>query len=263
MTNKLKKIGVLAAKKAGAYLSEEYAGFDRSQVRLKSHHEIVSRADLNSEEIIIREIRKEFPSHRILSEERGWMYNSGEFVWIVDPLDGSTNFSMHNPMWAVSIGAGSMDGHGVIDLLAAVVYAPMMGEMYVAEKDGGALLNGRKISVSKVKNGKVLNTFCHGSKEKDIKRAVKYYSRQKLSGLDCRQLGSASLELGFVAAGRIESILIPGANLWDVAAGVLIVQEAGGRVTDFSGRPWPARDGDMLASNGLVHAELLKAVGGS
>lgn len=257
---KILKNAVKAAEKAGEYLLKEYAGFDRSLVRLKSHHEIVSKADLNSEEIIIKEIRKTYPSHRILSEERGAIDNSGDFIWIVDPLDGSTNFSMHSPLWAVSIGIGAILDNGIIEMVAAAVFAPFLQELYYSSKGEGARLNGKRIAVSKVNRGKVLNTFCHGKDVKDIRQAVRYFGRQKLSGLDCRQLGSASLELAYVAAGRIESIMIPGACLWDVAAGALLVGEAGGKVTDFSNKPWNAADGDMLATNGLVHKEILKII---
>ncbi|HMB65985.1 MAG TPA: inositol monophosphatase family protein, partial [Patescibacteria group bacterium] len=119
---------------------------------------------------------------------------------------------------------------------------------------------GRKMGVSEISEGKVLNTFCHGSKEKDIKRAVNYHKKQKLNDFDCRQLGSAAIELAFVAAGRTESIVIPGAHPWDVAAGVLLVREAGGKVTDSQGRDWNLKSRDMLASNGLIYKQLLRSL---
>ena len=276
MPNTIKNIAITAAKKAGELLLKEYKKFDREGIKLKSKHEIVTRADLLSEEIIIKEIKKSFPLHGILSEECGVVGSLQELAstrWIIDPLDGTTNFSMHNPLWAVSIAVAMRvkselktkasefkDGEDEEEIVMGVIYAPAIGEMFVAEKGKGASLNGKKIQVSPVRKGKVLNTFCHGKRDTDIKKAINYYRKQKLSGLDCRQLGSAALELGYVSAGRIESIMIPGANLWDVSAGILLVNEAGGIVTDFSGQEWNLKSKDMLATNGLVHRDILKVV---
>jgi len=251
----LKKVALGAVKKAGQILLKEYKNFDRGKIKLKSHHEILTRADLLSEEIIIKEIRKYFPSHQILSEESGEIKSSSDYLWIIDPLDGTTNFSIHNPLWSISLAIAYQ-----AEIILGVVFAPFLDEMYIAEKDKGAKLNGRKINVSSTQEGKVINTFCHGREEKHVKKAIKYYSYQKMHELDCRQLGSAAIELAFVAAARIESIVIPGANPWDVAAGVLLVREAGGRVTDFNGRNWNLDSPDIVASNGKVHNEILRVV---
>ena len=140
------------------------------------------------------------------------------------------------------------------------VHCPSWTRSWIAEFGKGAKLNGKKIKPSKVKTGKVLNAFCHSTNPKDIKKAIKYYSYQKLHDFDCRQMGSAAIELAFVASGRIESIMIPGANAWDVSAGALLVREAGGRVTDFSGKKWSLDSRDIFASNGLVHSRLLKVI---
>jgi myo-inositol-1(or 4)-monophosphatase len=235
-------------------LLQRYKNFNRGTVKLKAHHEILTKADLMSEKIIITEIRKNFPKHRILSEEKGKIDSRSDYLWVIDPLDGTTNFSMHNPLWSVSIGV-AFRGRIVL----GIIYAPFLDELYIAEKGNGASRNGKKISVSK-HTKKSLHTFCHGRNEKDVKRALKYYRKQKLNELDCRQLGSAALELAYVASGRIESIMIPGASSWDVAAGVLLVREAGGKVTDFQGREWRLTSKDMLASNGRVHQSVLKVI---
>ena len=116
------------------------------------------------------------------------------------------------------------------------------------------------LKVSNFSSGKVLNSFCHGTGTRDVERAVKYYNKQKKTGFDCRQLGSAAIELAYVASGRLESSLIPGAHLWDVAAGILIVREAGGLVTDFQGKVWTVNSKDMLASNKKVHKEVLEII---
>lgn len=252
--NKIKKIAVLAAQKAGEILAREFKNFDRTKIRFKNRHEIVSATDLKAEKIILALIKKNFSSHSILSEESGQNQKKSDYLWIIDPLDGSTNFSYHNSFFAVSIGVAYKK-----EIILGVIYAPILKELYLAEKGKFSTLNKKKITVSQLsQNTKALNAFCHSSREKDIKRAVKYYQKQKLFGFDCRQLGSASLELAYVAAGRIESIAIPGAHPWDVAAGVLAVRGAGGKVTDFFGKKWNLSSYDMAASNGKIHNELIK-----
>jgi len=253
--NDFKKVAIKAVKKSGKFLLHEYINFDRNKIRFKSHHEIVTRADLMSEEIIIGVIKDNYPHHSFLSEESGASKDKSNYLWVIDPLDGTTNFSMHNPLWSISVSLVKDN-----EFILGIIYAPFMDEMFVAEKDRGAILNNKKIKVSKNKSGKILSTFCHGTKEIDIKRAIRYYQKQKLAQLDCRQMGSAAIELAFVAAGRTESFVAPGARDWDVAAGVLLVREAGGIVTDFKGEEWQIGSGDILASNGYVHREILKKI---
>lgn len=253
--NKVKKTAVAAALEAGAELLRRYQKFSRSEVMLKSHHEILTKADLAAEKIIISQVRSAFPDHHILSEESGESGRKSDWLWVIDPLDGTTNFSMHNPLWAVSIGV-AYQGQPVV----GVVFAPFANELFVAESGKGAKLNGKKIEVSSVKEGKVLNAFCHGRKDNDIRKAVSYFKKQKIGGLDCRQMGSASIELAFVAAGRLETMVIPGALPWDVAAGILLVREAGGKVTDFSSNEWSLESKDMAASNRIVHEQMMKTL---
>lgn len=250
---KIKKILLGTARLAGKELLRRYQVFKREDVKLKLSHEILTAADLASERIILKNIKSNFPDHQILSEEAGKNSKHSDYLWVVDPLDGTTNFSMHNPLWSVSIAVFYKKR-----LLMAVVFAPFLQELFFAQKNQGAFMNGRRLKVSKIKSGKVLNTFCHGSKTEDIQRAMKYYNHQKLNNLDCRQMGSAAIELAYVAAGRVESIAVPGANAWDVAAGALLVQEAGGKVSDFNNRSWGIGSQDILASNGRVHQEIIK-----
>ncbi len=252
---KIKKIAIEAAREAGAELLKRYYRFSRAEIKLKSHHEILTKADLAAEKIIISKIKKNFPDHDFISEEAGLLGVESSYQWIIDPLDGTTNFSMHNPIWAVSIGVAYRG-----KIIFGVIFAPFLDELYIAELGKGARLNNKKIRVSQIGQGKVLNTFCHSSQKKDIQKAVAYHRKQKLGGFDCRQLGSASLELSYVACGRIESIVIPGANSWDVAAGVLLVREAGGRVTDFTNKKWSLKSRDMMATNGVVHKQILDVI---
>lgn len=257
MNNKIKQLAINAATSAGNELLRRFKKYKREDSKLKSFHEIVTSADLAAEKILLQEIKSHFPSHKILSEEAGSISGPSSYLWIVDPLDGTTNFSLHNPLWAVSLGLAYRG-----EIVLAVVYAPFLNELYLAEKGRGAYLNGRRLKVSEFKAGRALHAFCHGTKDRDMKRAVKYYSKQKLKGFDCRQLGSASIELAFTAAGRIESIAIPGAHSWDVSAGVLLVREAGGIVSDFKGRKWNLKSQDILASNKVVHKEILSTLKG-
>ena len=163
---------------------------------------------------------------------------------------------MGNPLYAVSIAVFEKK-----EVVLGVVYAPFMKELYVAEKGKGAYLNGKKIGVSNnTALGKSMLTYCHGHRAKDRERAIKIYGRLKHDGRDVRQLGAASIELGFVADGRTETIVIPGAHSWDVGAGILLVREAGGMVSDFKGNEWDLSSKDMLATNGKIHKDLLKVV---
>ncbi|MDD4901985.1 MAG: inositol monophosphatase [Patescibacteria group bacterium] len=248
----IKQIAINAAKQAGKALSAEYFRFNRADVQMKSRFEILTRADLLSEEIILKEIRRNFPHHHILSEETGDNKAVSDYFWIIDPLDGTTNFFMRDPMWSISI-ALAYQG----ELILGIVYAPILGEFYLAEKGEGATLNGRSIKVSDISKNQVVNLFCHGHNDPAIKKAVKYYTYQKIHGFDSRQIGSAALELAYTAGGRVESISIPGADLYDVAAGVLLVKEAGGKVTDLKNKEWTIASQDMVASNGKVHQDVL------
>ena len=257
MNQPIKKVALSAVRQVGKRLIKEYEKFNRAEVMLKSHHEILTKCDLMSQEIIINELVKHFPDYGIISEERPAEKNYSEYTWYLDPIDGTTNFSMHNPLWSISLALAKRG-----ELVFGLVDVPMLEEIFMAEAGGGAELNGRKISVSKIFQGKVLNTFCHGARDADIKKALVYWRRQKLNELDCRQLGSAAIELSYVAAGRVESFVAPGTHDWDVAAGALLVREAGGKVTDFSGRDWRLGLAEIVASNGKVHRQILGAVRG-
>lgn len=251
--NKIKQTAILAAREAGAKLLRAYNKFDRTKVDYKAHHEIVTSADLASEKVIINLVKKNFPDHEILSEESGDDGKKSDWLWIIDPLDGTTNFSMHSPLFAVEIGVAFRG-----EIIVGVIYAPALNELFVAEKGKGAWLNSKKIKISQLgRKGRALNTFCHGREDKDIRLALAYMNYQKLHGFDCRQIGSAALELAYVASGRVESIVIPGANPWDVAAGILLVQEAGGKVTDLNDKRWNLKSYGVAASNGLVHREII------
>lgn len=252
---KIKKVARQLLTTAGQLLIREYQRFDRTKIKLKSQHEILTKADLLSEEIIIAGLEKNFPGHGLVSEERGELKGQTEFCWYLDPLDGTTNFSMHHPLWSISLALAFRQ-----EIIFGLIYLPILAEWYEAEAEQGAFLNKERIFVSSISSGKVLNLYCHGRELAEIKKAIKYYQQQKLAALDCRQLGSAAIELAYVASGRAESFVAPGAKVWDVAAGVLLVKEAGGKVTDFAGRPWQPSSSDIAASNGRVHGQILRVI---
>jgi myo-inositol-1(or 4)-monophosphatase len=250
-----RKVGEKAVRMAGEFALGKYNTFNRSEVTVKAHDELLTYVDLESENIIMSEIRKNFSDHHILSEEAGDNKSGSDYLWIIDPIDGTTNFTMHNPLWAVSVGLAYKN-----EIIFGFIYAPFLDEMFIAEFGKGATLNGKKIKVSNYKSGKVLNTFCSGRDMKFIKKVVDYNSRQRLSEKTAYILGSAALDLAYVASGRVETVFIPGASLWDVAAGILLVREAGGIVTDEKGKNWTIKSEYVLAANKKEHPALLKTV---
>jgi len=251
--NKMLKFTAKLAVEAGEKLLKEYRDFDRNQIKLKSEFEMVTQSDADSEKLILHGIIKEYPQHGILSEETGGQHTDADYLWIVDPVDGTTNFSMHNPLWSISI---ALAFEGVIKM--GVIYAPALGEMFTAVEGEPAELNGKKIHVSEFDRQPLIHLSGPGNQPKDIRRYLKYFNQQKIQSFECRQLGSAALELAYVACGRADSIVIPGAKPWDVAAGDLLVRMAGGKVTDFKSGPWDIAKPDILASNGKTHLDLLK-----
>jgi len=240
-------------KKIGGELKELFNSreFD---VQYKDKAEIVTTADKLSEKYILETLRKTFPEHRILSEESGESNNDSDsqFLWVIDPLDGTTNFAYHNPFFAIAISL--FYGKHVI---LGLIYNPILDEMYIAKKDGGAYLNGEKLIVTnRVDLDKIRLTYCHGSSNESRNDAIKLYSYFKKHS-DIRQLGSAAMELALVARGITDAFLVPGALRWDVAAGILLIQEAGGFASDFTGKEWNFDSKDMLAGNGKINDELL------
>lgn len=255
MEVKMKNIAIAAARAAGESLAAGFKSFKRSDVKVKGYTQLVTWADKKAEAAILSLIRKNFPDHHILSEESGDNRKKSDYFWIIDPLDGTTNFSFHFPAFSVSI-ALAYQG----EIVLGVVYLPLFDEMFMAVRGEGAYLNGKKIKVSSFGPQRAFHTFCHGGKRHDVQRAVEYYAYFKPRDFDIRQLGAASLELAYVACGRTDSIFIPGAKSWDVAAGTLLVSEAGGRVTDADDNDWDLRSKDMIATNGLVHKSVLGVI---
>lgn len=200
-------------------------------------------------------ILAKYPEHSILSEETGYLERDPRYLWIVDPLDGTGNFVNGNPLFSVSI--AFMEDK---KLKYGVIYFPISNEIFFAEEGKGAFLNRRRIEVSKInKLEKSYFVTCEGI-ERSKKRKAKLYSTIISKAVDIRKLGSGSLECAWVASGRAEAYLTFKVPPWDVAAGVLLVEEAGGKVSDFEGRKWSLRKCDFIASNSLIHNKVLKLV---
>lgn len=246
-------IAIRAAKKAGIILRAHY----RKKLRLafKKGEEEVTEADILAEKKILQILRNEFPWHAFYSEEAGKDDVTSNFLWVIDPLDGTSNYRISNPFFNTSI-ALTYKGEPIL----GVVYNPIQKELFWAEKGKGAYCNGRRIYVSSRKElARGVMGFCHGvRKPVFVKRGMAIYKKLKmLATKNTRQFGSAALELCYVAAGRIEAFEMSDLNAYDVAAGAIIVKEAGGKVTDFLGKPFTVASRDILASNGVVHKQLL------
>ena len=236
-------------KKAGDKLKEEYESRQIYNFSVKAKGEIVTKVDKIAEEIILSAIKEYFPDHSILSEETGKQDKESDYMWIVDPLDGTTNFAMKNPFFNTTV---SLVHKG--EIVIGLVYAPMFDEFYYAVKGEGAYLNDEKQQVQKDSEMETsLHAFCYGSDGK--RKAAEYYRVSLEKGYQTRQLGAAALELARISTGILDSMVVPGANPWDVAAGALIVQEAGGIVTDLEGNKYTteSKSGVIAAANEAIY----------
>lgn len=246
------EIAVDAAREAGAILLRE---FDRPQkVSSKGEVDLVTEADKKSEAEILSRLRNHFPAHAILAEEGGESGSvvSAKYHWYVDPLDGTTNFAHGFPVFAVSLGLLE-DG----EPLVGTIYNPVSREMFTAIRGEGAYRDQRRIHVSTVDRlEKSLVATGFPTQDRLQNPNIQYYWQFTLRSHGVRRAGSAALDLCSVAQGHFEGFWEFGLKPWDTAAGMLLVAEAGGMVTDFSGRPYHPGDRQLLASNGLVHAEM-------
>jgi myo-inositol-1(or 4)-monophosphatase len=218
---------------------------------------LVTEVDKQAEAAIIQIISKHFPHHTILSEEAGLLEQHSDFIWLVDPIDGTVNFAHGIPLCCVSIALAYKQ-----QLLIGSVFNPMMGERFFAEKGCGATLNGRAIQVSAKSDfarACLVTGFPYRMPEFGD-HPVKVFERAIMRGLPVRRLGSAAIDLCWVACGRFDGFWEYNLSPWDIAAGYLIVEEAGGRITNFDGRPCGIFDKQTLATNGLIHEPLRQLI---
>ena len=244
------EIAKRAAAGAGRILMEHYGSVE-SEYKADGSH--VTVADREAEDLIKSVLSSEFPSYSFLGEETGMDDRKSDMVWVVDPLDGTGNYSMKNPLFNTSI-ALVKNGEPVL----GVVYCPVQDEMFSAVKGRGAFLNGVRIHVSSLSVlGKARIAFCHGKGPDDVRRVARIFSEFKTVNDVFRQMGSSELELAYVAAGRLDGFMNIGMKPWDVAAGAVIVSEAGGAVTDIEGGRFSLKSRDILACNAGIQKAML------
>lgn len=252
------KTTLLNAVEAGAKELRRY--FNKSDLSISNKEGInnwVTEADHASEKAIMQVIRADYPDHFILSEETGELKSNSEYKWIIDPIDGTINFASGIPICCVSIGL-EKDGQ----MILGAVYNPFIEELFFAQKGFGASLNDKKISVSKkteALHSCLVTGFPYSYLDSE-NSPLQVFERFIRKGVPVRRLGSAAIDLCWVAAGRFDGFYEHSLQAWDSAAGFLIVEEAGGKVTDYAGNRYSPYQPHILATNGLIHEEMLGVI---
>jgi myo-inositol-1(or 4)-monophosphatase len=242
---------VQLAQEAGQ-LQRDHLGRLNSVKHKSTTLDLVTEVDLLSERLIKEKISTHYPKHEILAEESGHQQSGSAYRWLIDPLDGTTNYAHGYPFFCVSI---ALEHAGKI--LLGVVYNPVMEELFSAERGNGAMLNGRPIHVSSISElgwSLLVTGFPYNIRSNPIN--IDYFARFMHNAQAVRRDGSAALDLCYVACGRFDGFWEMGLKPWDSGAGQLILEEAGGRVSKFDGRPFNHYEPEMLASNGLIHEQM-------
>ena len=258
LRSRLTIVATLAALKAGDILRKGF-GSAMSFETKEGRHNLVTEWDYKSETAIIETIKDHFPDHDFLAEESGASKENPDGIqWVIDPLDGTTNFFHHIPMFCVSIAASF---HG--EILAGAVYHPLLHELFIAEKEKGAYLNGKplKVSETNILDHSIAATgFPYNVSENPLKCLDHFVHLAKM-GVPIRRIGSAALDLCYVAAGRFDLFWEPSLKPWDYAAGKLLIEEAGGSFTNFEGKPYTSIvEGSIIASNGKLQDQMVKNI---
>lgn len=252
-TKKIKKIAIQAALVAGKIILNNKNKV--SGVRYKdARKSIVTNIDLLAEKKIISVIRKNFPDHSIISEEKGKINKNQRYAWVIDPLDGTANYSQNIPFYCTSI-SFMADNENIM----GVIYDPIHQEMFFAQKGKGSFLNNKKIITSKIK--KISDAICgfgFSNSQQSINSFLKIYKQCRKT----KNLGSTSLSLCYVASGRLDAYIINKINNWDIAAGAIIVNEAGGKISGLKGEKinYKREKIDLVADNSLIHNQILKII---
>jgi myo-inositol-1(or 4)-monophosphatase len=250
---------IQTARDAGSILAERFGR--KIQIANKSEIDLVTESDLASERLIIDRIKTYYPRHAILAEESGASEpvdreSGSDWRWIIDPLDGTTNYAHGYPCFCVSIG---LECQGRMEV--GVVYDPLRDEMFSAERGQGAALNGRRLRVSStptLASALLCTGFPYDVRERN--EFARHFANFIMAAQGVRRDGAAALDLAYVAAGRFDGFWEEGLKPWDVAAGGLIIEEAGGRVSNYENGPLDIFTPPMMASNGLIHEEMMRVL---
>ena len=253
----IKYIAIEAAKAAGALLKENLG--NAGMIEFKGEIDLVTEMDRRAEDLILGKIKENFPGHGVLTEESAGHTSSSGYRWIVDPLDGTTNYAHSLPVFCVSI---AFEDEGSV--IFGTVYDPVLDELFTAERGKGAYLNGRPINVSKT-DGLPVSLLATGFPY-DVRTSsnnnLDHFSDFAIRVQAIRRMGSAALDLCYTACGRFDAFWELKLRPWDVAAAGLIVEEAGGMITDFRGAPFSVYGQETLASNGLIHENMIDVLQG-
>ncbi|MEW6509600.1 MAG: inositol monophosphatase family protein [Bacteroidota bacterium] len=253
-------VAIEAAREAGKFLKYSLGKVRTIEVKQGEARNLVSEIDKGSEERIISHIRRHYPGHDVLAEEGGGTRTDAEYRWIIDPLDGTTNFLHGVPIFCTTI---AIERKG--EIIAAVTYDPNRDELFTAERGRGAFLNGRRLSVSDA--SELINSLLVTGFPYDLAanhgRTVENFIGFLMEARGIRRLGSAALDLAYVAAGRFDGFWEGSLNPWDMAAGSLIVEEAGGRVSDYEGKQLDIYRKRVVATNGRIHDQMLRILRGA
>ncbi len=247
---------VKACRKAAKILIRDFGEIEKLQVSRKGPGDFVTNADKKVEKILIEELMKARPDYSILSEETGQIKNDESSKWIIDPIDGTANFLHGVPHFAISIGLEKDK-----EIICGIIYDPIKDEMFLAEKGNGSYLNNQRIRVSARSKLKDCMIFTGGpkfdSEDKDL--TIKEYNNFSSKVLvPIRKLGSASLDMAYVAAGRCDGFWQRNLNYWDIAAGIILVKESGGFVTDFNGENEYIQNKTILVTNSKINKEMMQ-----
>jgi len=246
---------IKACRKAAKVLIRDFGEIEKLQVSVKGPGDFVTASDKKVEKILVEELQKARPGYSILSEEVGQINNDSEFRWIIDPIDGTANFLHGIPHFAISIGLEHNK-----EIICGIIYDPIKDEMFAAEKGNGSYLNNQRMRVSGRTKLEDCIIFTGGPKfksEDQEKSFEEYIKISKKIHAPIRKLGSASLDMCYVAAGRCDGFWQRNLNYWDIAAGIILVKEAGGFVTDYQGNENYLKNKTLLATNSKINKEIV------
>lgn len=247
-----------AVLKASKGVLRDFGEVDKLQISKKGVANFVTDADTRTEQILIDELSYARKNFSFLTEETGEIdaEQEGDHLWIIDPIDGTTNFIHAIPYFCISVAAAKRHGNGHIEPIAGVIYDPVHDELFVAEKDEGAYLNGHKIRVSRRTDDVIFSSASPRAQRDNYDQVERTLRCVTSSGATVRCSGAAALDLAYVAAGRLDGVWYHSLKSWDMAAGMVLINEAGGRTSDIEGGADPIAHGSIIASNGAVQTSL-------